>query len=66
MTERDLETVSLLAQLGALEATWRNAAGMARSKATDVTLTDEARYWAGYADMGDRAVQALRALGEQW
>ena len=65
MTE-DLETASLLAQLAALEHTWRNAASLARGKANDATLTDDARYQAGYADMADRAVQALRALGEQW
>jgi hypothetical protein len=64
----DLETVSLLAQLGALETTWRNAADAARAKANDVRVrgTAEAKYQAGYADMADRAVQALRAVGEAW
>jgi hypothetical protein len=62
----DLETASLLAQLGALETTWRNAGEIARGKANDATFTEESRYQAGYADMADRAVQALRALGEQW
>jgi hypothetical protein len=66
MTNSDLETASLLARIGALEKNWRDDAAWARRKANDATLSDEARYQAGYADMADRAVQALRALGDQW
>lgn len=66
MTDRDLETVSLLAQLGALETTWRDEAARTRARANAPELSDEARYREGYADALDRVVQALRALGEQW
>ena len=65
MTERDLETVSLLAQMAALETTWRKDAAETRAAARS-TRHQDGDYREGYADALDRCVQALRALGEQW
>ena len=60
------EEINIAQQLATLEATWRRVAEEAHRDANGPVLGDDARYFAGYADMADRAVQALRALGEQW
>jgi hypothetical protein len=62
----DLETVALRSQLEILQHRFREAGTVAHNKADDVRLSDEARYWSGYADAMYRAEQALRELGEQW
>lgn len=59
----DLETVSLRAQLEYLARLWqRNAEDNRRT----VTISDEGRYAAGYADAKDSDAQALKGLLTQW